>query len=188
MWGRRALERRGRETSGSLEQRKRPALRGGRRPPPPGPGRPKGSERGTGVDAGYDGPRERALPYELRYLAPTLMRSANRRSLRPVYPDFVCANGRDGRVLAAWKALRRFCRGRTAAMRNAREDRPQSKNDARPEGIAVRDNQAAGLPWRNGFKSELAGLTDCWLLMTGRPAASLHDPPGCSRSTEAEGE
>ena len=73
-------------------------------------------------------------------------------------------------------------------MRNAREDRPQSKNDARPEGIADRDNQAAGLPWRNGFKSELAGLTDCWLLMTGRPAASLHDPPGCSNSTEAESE
>ena len=188
MWGRRALERRGRETSGSLEQRKRPALRGGRRPPPPGPGRPKGSERSTDGDAGEDGPRERALPYELRYLATTLMRSANRRSLRPVYPDFVCANGRDGRVLAAWKALRRFCRGRTAAMRNAREDRPQSKNDARPGGIAARYDHGEAVPRRNGFKSELAGLTDCWLLMTGRPAASLHDPPGCSRSTEAESE
>ena len=146
------------------------------------------SERRTDVDAGYSGNRELALPFELRYDATTLMRSVDRRSLRPVYPDFVCASGPKDRTLAARKALRRFCRGRTAAMRNAREDRPQSKNDARPEGIAVRDNQAAGLPWRNGFKSELAGLTDCWLLMTGRPAASLHDPPGCSRSTEAEGE
>ena len=146
------------------------------------------SERRTDVDAGYSGNRELALPFELRYDATTLMRGVNRRSLRPVYPDFVCASGRDGRTLAARKALRRFCRGRTAAMRNAREDRPQSKNDARPAGIAARDNKAAGLPWRNGFKSELAGLTDCWLLMTGRPAASLHDPPGCLRSTEAESE
>ena len=37
--GWRALERRGRETLGSLEQRKRPALCVGRRPPGPGPGR-----------------------------------------------------------------------------------------------------------------------------------------------------
>ena len=50
------------------------------------------SERGTDVDAGDDGPREQALTFELRYTATTLMRSANRRSLRPVYPDFVCAN------------------------------------------------------------------------------------------------
>ena len=146
------------------------------------------SERRSDGRAGYQGEREQALTFDLRYNATTLMRSVDRRSLRPVYPDFVCASGRDGRTLAARKALRRFCRGRTAAMRNAREDRPQSKNDARPEGIAARDNQAAGLPWRNGFKSELAGLTDCWLLMTGRPAASLHDPPGCLHSTEAESE
>ena len=37
--GRRALERRGRETQGSLEQRKRPTLWEGRRPPGPEPGR-----------------------------------------------------------------------------------------------------------------------------------------------------
>ena len=42
MWGRRALERRGRETSGSLEQRKSPTLWEDRRPPRPGPERPKG--------------------------------------------------------------------------------------------------------------------------------------------------
>ena len=101
MWGRRALERRGRETSGSLEQRKRPALRGGRRPPPPGPGRPKGSERGTGGDAGDDGLREQALPDELMYLATTLMRGVNRHSLWRVYPDTVCASSRIGCILAA---------------------------------------------------------------------------------------
>ena len=63
------------------------------------------SERGTDVDAGDDGLREQALTFELRYNATTLMRSVDRRSLRPVYPDFVCANGRDGRILDARKAL-----------------------------------------------------------------------------------
>ena len=38
-WGRRALERRGRETSGSLEQRKRPTMWEGRRPHRPEPER-----------------------------------------------------------------------------------------------------------------------------------------------------
>ena len=40
VWGRRALERRGRETLGSLEQRKRPTLWVDRRPPGPGPNGP----------------------------------------------------------------------------------------------------------------------------------------------------
>ena len=105
MWGRRALERRGRETSGSLEQRKRPTRRVGRRPLPPGPGRPKGSERGTGVDAGDDCPREQALTYELKYLATTLMRGVNRHSLWRVYPDTVCASSRDGCLPGARKLL-----------------------------------------------------------------------------------
>ena len=39
MWGWRALERRGRETSGSLEQRKRPTMWEGRRPHRPEPER-----------------------------------------------------------------------------------------------------------------------------------------------------
>ena len=50
VWGRRALERRGRETTGSLEQRKRPARREGRRPPGPGPGRPTA---GTKVEGSW---------------------------------------------------------------------------------------------------------------------------------------
>ena len=41
-WGRRALERRGRETQGSLEQRKRPTLWEGRRPHGSEPERLKG--------------------------------------------------------------------------------------------------------------------------------------------------
>ena len=75
------------------------------------------SERGTDGRAGYQGKREQALTFELWYNATTLMRSANGRSLRPVYPDFVCASGPKDRTLAARKALRRFCRGRTAAVR-----------------------------------------------------------------------
>ena len=50
------------------------------------------SERRTDGQAGYNGLRELAHTFELRYFATTLMRSENRRSLRPVYPDFVCAN------------------------------------------------------------------------------------------------
>ena len=55
VWGRRALERRGRETQGSLELRKRPARRAGRRPPGPGPERPIRWARGKVVGAGYGG-------------------------------------------------------------------------------------------------------------------------------------
>ena len=46
VWGRRALERRERETTGSLEQRKRPTVWEGRRPPWPEPGRLKGVSAG----------------------------------------------------------------------------------------------------------------------------------------------
>ena len=58
-------------------------------------------ERGTAGDAGDDGPRELALPYELRYLATTLMRSAVRHSLWRTCSDTVCASSRDGCILAA---------------------------------------------------------------------------------------
>lgn len=63
MWGRRALERRGRETLGSLEQRKRPTLwvadglTGLGRDGPP-------CERRTDVGAGDAGSREQALSDE----------------------------------------------------------------------------------------------------------------------------
>ena len=69
------------ETTGSQTPTKTGACALGRRPPGPGPGRPKGSERGTDGRAGYDGEREQALSYELRYLATTLMRGENRHSL-----------------------------------------------------------------------------------------------------------
>ena len=51
MWGRRALERRGRETSGSLEQRKRPTMREDRRPHRPEPGRLTCPNSGTPLKA-----------------------------------------------------------------------------------------------------------------------------------------
>ncbi len=54
--------RKGWETTGSQTPTKTGACALGRRPPGPGPGRPKGSERGTDGRAGYDGEREQALP------------------------------------------------------------------------------------------------------------------------------
>ena len=51
VWGRRALERRGRETSGSLEQRKRPTMREDRRHPRPEPGRLTCPNSGTPLKA-----------------------------------------------------------------------------------------------------------------------------------------
>ena len=95
----------GQETLGSWPPTKTGAGALGRRPPGPGPGRPKGSERGTDSDAGYDGEREQALPYGLRYLATTLMRGVNRHSLWRVYPDTVCASSRDGCLPGARKLL-----------------------------------------------------------------------------------
>ena len=50
-WGRRALERRGRETLGSLEQRKRPTMREDRRPHRPEPGRLTCPNSGTPLKA-----------------------------------------------------------------------------------------------------------------------------------------
>ena len=57
-------------------------------------------ERGTGVDAGDGGLRELALSFEYWYTATTLMR-AYRRRVWLVYPDTLCASGRDGRLLGA---------------------------------------------------------------------------------------
>ena len=54
--------RKGWETTGSQTPTKTEACALGRRPPGPGPGRPKGSERGTDGRAEHDGEREQALP------------------------------------------------------------------------------------------------------------------------------
>ena len=94
--GRRALERRGRETTGSLEQRKSPTVWVGRRPPGPGPGRP------------------------------------NTLGARTVKPD----------------------------------------------GIAPRDGQAEGLPWRTDGEGGVAVFTATRPLTAGRPAAVLHVAAG----------
>ena len=123
------------------------------------------SERRTDGDAGEDGLRELLLTFEMRYEATTLMRGENRRSLwrvqRSELPTLSAPTARECCVLAARKALRRFCRGRTAAMRNAREDRPQSKNDARPGGIAARFDYGEAVPRSGNGGSELARSRDC---------------------------
>ena len=61
-------------------------------------------ERGTDGRAGYQGEREQALTFEYKQEATTLMR-AKPRSVWLACPDTLCANGRDGRVLDARKAL-----------------------------------------------------------------------------------
>ena len=81
MWGRRALERRGRETSGSLEQRKRPTMREDRRPHRPEP------ERLTARIEALRSRRSQALSL--------------RRSLWRTCSDTVCASSRNGCLLDA---------------------------------------------------------------------------------------
>ena len=103
--GRRALERRGRETTGSLEQRKRSALWEGRRPPGPGLERP------------------------------------NTLGARTVKPD----------------------------------------------GIAPRDGQAVGLPWRTDVEGGVAVFTDTRPLTAGRPAAVLHVAAGSYSGASDDG-
>ena len=85
--------------------------------------------------------------------------------------DTRCASGPSGRPLAARKALWRFCRGRTAAMRNAREDRPQSKNDTVPGGIAARLNKPKAYRGAEAAKAVWLALPDTRLLMTERPSS-----------------
>ena len=88
MWGRRALERRGRETSGSLEQRKRPTMREDRRPHRPEP------ERLTARIEALRSRRSLALSLRRRvYLRENL------RILMTVGTR--CASSRDGCLLAA---------------------------------------------------------------------------------------
>ena len=103
--------------------------------------------------------------------------------------DTRCASGPSGRPLAARKALWRFCRGRTAAMRYAREDRPQCKNDTVPGGTAARDKQAVGLPRRTGDKGGVTGLS--WHTTFGAwPTRSEAAPAGRlpTHCTKAESE
>ena len=116
--GRRALERRGRETSGSLEQRKRPAL----------------------WEA--DGLRG------LGRAGPTLW-----------VPGTLCGLG--------------------AEYGPQRKRGPHGGGKAaRCGGIAPRDGQAEGLPWRTDGEGGVAVFTDTRPLTAGRPAAVLHVAAG----------
>jgi len=113
--GRRALERRGRETQGSLEQRKRPTLWVGRLPPGSGTERPIRWARGKVVGAGNGGdsrPGSDAESGEDGYnldaggTAQSVAGSAGagRRRMpesRSAMTDTVCASGPKGRFLPA---------------------------------------------------------------------------------------
>ena len=93
--GRRALERRGRETQGSLEQRKRPTLWVGRLPTGSGPERPI---PGTKVEG--------SRPSGLTPTVPTgAWCTYGKDSESLITVSTRSAKGRDGRVLDARKAL-----------------------------------------------------------------------------------
>ena len=93
--GRRALERRGRETQGSLEQRKRPTLWVGRLPPGSGTERPIPGSKVKG-----------SRPLGLALTVPTgAWCTYGKASESLITVSTRSANGRDGRVLDARKAL-----------------------------------------------------------------------------------
>lgn len=102
--------------------------------------------------------------------------------------DTVCANGRDGRVLAARKALRDGGEQTTVAAGHG------SGADVYDSGVGSANPETCKA-WRNSgqvklylggtaSKASWRALPDCWPLMTGRPAALLHKAAGCSHGTE----
>lgn len=102
--------------------------------------------------------------------------------------DTVCANGRDGRVLDARKALQVGGEQTTVAAGHG------SGADVYDGGVGSAKPEACKA-WRNSgqVKLYLGGTVpkvgwpaclDCRPLVPGRPAAVLHKAAGCSRSTE----
>ena len=129
-WGRLALERRGRETSGSLEQRKRPTMREDRRPHRPEPER---------LTARIGALRSR------RSLALSLRRSLWRVERSGIPTLSAPAGG----TPASWLPGRLCGFGDEHGPQRS-EDRAQGGKDTRPGGIAARYNQAEGLPRSGG--------------------------------------
>ena len=129
--GRRALERRGRETQGSLEQRKRPTLWVGRLPPGPGPERPIAGSKG-------------------KRLWPSGLAPCPRRSLWRVERSGIpTLSAPAGGTPASWLPGRLCGFGDEHGPQRS-EDRAQGGKDTRPGGIAARYNQAEGLPRSGG--------------------------------------
>ena len=104
--------------------------------------------------------------------------------------DTVCANGRDGRVLAARKALQDGGKRATVAAGHGSgaDVYDSGVGSAQPETCKAWRNSGQVKLYLGGTASKASwrALPDCWPLMTGRPAAALHKAAGCSRSTEAE--
>ena len=102
--------------------------------------------------------------------------------------DTVCANGRDGRVLAARKALRDGGEQTTVAAGHGSEADVYDSGvgSAKPETCKAWRNSGQVKLYLGGTASKASwrALPDCWPLMTGRPAAALHKAAGCSHGTE----
>lgn len=129
-WGRRALERRGRETLGSLEQRKSPTMWEDRRPHRPEPER---------LTARIGALRSR------RSLALSLRRSLWRVERSGIPTLSAPAGG----TPASWLPGRLCGFGDEHGPQRS-EDRAQGGKDTRPGGIAARYKQAEGLPRSGG--------------------------------------
>ena len=106
--------------------------------------------------------------------------------------DTVCANGRDGRVLAARKALRDGGEQTTVAAGHGSgaDVYDSGVGSAKPETCKAWRNSGQVKLYLGGTASKASwrALPDCWPLMTGRPAASLHKAADSPHCTEAESE
>lgn len=102
--------------------------------------------------------------------------------------DTVCANGRDGRVLAARKALQDGGEQMTVAAGHGSgaDVYDSGVGSAKPETCKAWRNSGQVKLYLGGTASKASwrALPDCWPLMTGRPAAALHKAAGCSHGTE----
>ena len=89
--------------------------------------------------------------------------------------DTVCANGRDGRVLAARKALQDGGEQTTVAAGHGSgaDVYDSGVGSAKPETCKAWRNSGQVKLYLGGTASKASwrALPDCWPLMTGRPAA-----------------
>ena len=104
--------------------------------------------------------------------------------------DTVCANGRDGRVLAARKALQDGGKRTTVAAGHGSgaDVYDSGVGSAKPEACKAWRNSGQVKLYLGGTASRASwrALPDCWPLMTGRPAALLHKAADSTHCTEVD--
>ena len=101
--------------------------------------------------------------------------------------DTVCANGRDGCVLDARKALQGRGEQTTVAAghRSEADVYDSGVGSAKPEACKAWRNSGQVTLYLGGTVPKVGwpACLDCRPLVPGRPAAVLHKAAGCSRST-----